>query len=83
MARTRACISSTAFGSFGFMSVTPRRQTSSISDGDEVRFIASNGAGDVIPWGGPMRGNHVVDKLSRGLAEAEGKCTGARKLSGN
>jgi hypothetical protein len=33
--------------------------------------------------GGPMRGKHVVDKLSRGLAEAEGKCTGTRKLSGN
>jgi hypothetical protein len=34
---------------------------------------------DVIP----MRGKHVVDKLSRGLAEAEGKRTGTRKLSGN
>src|ERR1700692_2960858 len=30
-----------------------------------------------------MRGKHVVDKLSRGLAEAEGKSTGTRKLSGN
>jgi hypothetical protein len=30
-----------------------------------------------------MRGKHVVDKLSRGLAEAEGKRTGTRKLSGN
>ena len=55
----------------------------SISDEDEVRFIVSNGAGDVIPMRGPMRGKHVVDKLSRGLAEAEGKCTGTRKLSGN
>ena len=63
--------------------VTPRRQTSSISDGDEVRFIVSNGAGDVIQCGGPMRGKHVVDKLSRGLAEAEGKCTGTRKFTGN
>ena len=34
---------------------------------------------DVIP----MRGKNVVDKLSRGLAEAEGKCTRTRKLSGN
>jgi hypothetical protein len=30
-----------------------------------------------------MRGKHVVDKLSPGLAEAEGKRTGTRKLSGN
>ena len=35
------------------MSVTPRRQTSSISDGDEVRFIVSNGARDVIPMRRP------------------------------
>src|SRR3984957_10833500 len=64
----------------------------SISDEDEVRFIVSNGARDIIPMrrpnaaaqcGGPMRGKHVVDKLSRGLAEAEGKCTRARKHSGN
>ena len=55
----------------------------SISDEDEVRFIVSNGAGDVIQCGGPMRGKHVVDKLSRGFAEAEGKCARPRKLSGN
>ena len=30
-----------------------------------------------------MRGKHVVDKLSRGLAKAERKRTGTRKLSGN
>ena len=30
-----------------------------------------------------MRGKHVVDKLSRGLAQAEGKCTGTRKFSGD
>ena len=30
-----------------------------------------------------MRGKHVVDKLPRELAEAEGKGTGTRKLSGN
>jgi hypothetical protein len=42
---------------------------------------------DVIPMRWPyarqMRDKHVVDKLSPGLAEAEGKCTGTRKLSGN
>ena len=35
--------------------------------------------GEVIP----MRGKHVVDKLSRGLSKAEGKRPGTRKLSGN
>jgi hypothetical protein len=60
------------------------RATFSIYDGDEVRFIVSNGAREVISnRGGPMRGKHVVDKLPRGLAGAEGKGTGTRKLSGN
>jgi hypothetical protein len=35
------------------MSVTPRPRPSSISDADEVRFIVSNGAGDVIPMRRP------------------------------
>ena len=30
-----------------------------------------------------MHGEHVLDKLSRGLAGAEGQCTGTRKLSRN
>ena len=57
---------------------------------DALRFApfgqsaSTTGARGAYPHcGGPMRGKHVVDKLSRQLAEGEGKCTGTRKLSGN
>lgn len=51
---------------------------------DRMRHCSAPPRLETLPQcGGPMRGKHVVYELSRGLAEAEGKCTGTRKLSGN